>query len=166
MSSGAANSDGIDPPFLRVIESRVRATFEAAQKETLYELDQCMPTSVVDSFTRRKRTRKVCLGDLRVSAIRKLLETGFGVTRSTMQQEFHESFLAATSRHLYSEDADVNWSEVKARQGWNDTRAVGKLDVFCVFFNFASLSHIVARCPFFYSTMSDAQAFRENVVGG
>lgn len=99
-------------------------TFEAAQEEALIKLDECMPTSVVDSYTKVKRARKVSLGDLRVAAIRKLLETGFGVTRSTMQTEFHEAFLAATSRHLYSEDSDVNWAEVKARQGWADTRAV------------------------------------------
>ena len=124
MSFAWDTSSGTDPPLLRIIESRLRSTFEAAQEEALYELEECIPTSVVDSFTRKKRTRKVCLGDLRVAAIRKLLESGFGVTRSTMQKEFHESFLAACSRHLYSEDADVNWSEVKARQGWQDTRAV------------------------------------------
>ena len=99
-------------------------TFEAAQEEALIKLEDCMPMSVVDSYTKKKRARKVCLGDLRVAAIRKLLESGFGVTRSAMQTEFHEAFLAATSRHLYSEDSDVNWAEVKARQGWADTRAV------------------------------------------
>lgn len=109
-------------------------TFETAQEDALHKLDECMPTSVVSSFTSSKRARKVSLGDLRVAAIRKLLETGFGVTRSTMQTEFHEAFLAATSRHLYSSDSNVNWAEVKARQGWSDTRAVGKLSYFCAFF--------------------------------
>ena len=99
-------------------------TFETAQEEVLHKLDDCMPTSVVDSYTSSKRVRKVSLGDLRVSAIRKLLETGFGVTRSNLQAEFHEAFLAATSRHLYSEDSNVNWAEIKARQGFPDTRAV------------------------------------------
>lgn len=109
---------------MEMIKAKLKMTFETAQEEALHKLDECMPTSVVDSYTSSKRARKVCLGDLRVSAIRKLLETGFGVTRSTMQTEFHEAFLAATSRHLYSEDSNVNWAEVKARQGWPDTRAV------------------------------------------
>lgn len=109
-------------------------TFETAQEEALHKLDECMPTSVVSSLTSSKRARKVSLGDMRVAAIRRLLETGFGVTRSTMQTEFHEAFLAATSRHLYSSDSNVNWAEVKARQGWADTRAVGKSSYFCAFF--------------------------------
>ena len=124
MSFAAEDFHGTEPHFLKMIKAKLKMTFETAQEEALHKLHECMPTSVVDSYTSSKRARKVCLGDLRVSAIRKLLETGFGVTRSTMQTEFHEAFLAATSRHLYSEDSNVNWAEVKARQGWADTRAV------------------------------------------
>lgn len=161
MSSAAVDSRGTEPYFLKMIKDKLKMTFETAQEEVLHKLDECMPTSVVDSYTSSKRIRKVCLGDLRVSAIRKLLETGFGVTRSTMQAEFHEAFLAATSRHLYSEDSNVNWAEVKARQGWADTRAVGESFLFLRSFSFAA-SHIIALLSSFSSPLSNAQTLRQN----
>lgn len=112
------------PILLRLLEHSLHTSFDLFQNEALDRLEDAIPTSVVDEYTGRKRVRKVCLGDMRVARIRKLLESGFGVTRSKMQVEFHEAFLAATSRHLYMDDNDVNWAKVKAQQGWKDTRSV------------------------------------------
>lgn len=119
-SAGGASSS---PILIQLIERSLRTSFELFENEALDRLEDAMPTSVVDEYTGRKRVRKVCLGDMRVARIRKLLESGFGVTRSKMQVEFHEAFLAATSRHLYMDDNDVNWAKIKAQQGWKDTRS-------------------------------------------
>ena len=113
-----------DCTLLRLLSQSLCDSFHEFQNEALDTLEEAMPSSVVDEYSGRKRIRKVCLGDQRVNRIRKLLESGFGVTRSKMQTEFHEAFLAATSRHLYMDDRDVNWALVKAKQGWKDTRSV------------------------------------------
>lgn len=122
-SAGGATTPSNPPILLRLLEHSLHTSFDLFQNEALDRLEDAMPTSVVDEYTGRKRVRKVCLGDMRVARIRKLLESGFGVTRSKMQVEFHEAFLAATSRHLYMDDNDVNWAKIKAQQGWKDTRS-------------------------------------------
>ena len=125
MASAAGATIPSDPPILlQLLNQSLRASFQLFQNEALDRIEDATPASVVDEYTGRKRVRKVCLGDMRVARIRKLLESGFGVTRSKMQVEFHEAFLAATSRHLYMDDNDVNWAKVKAQQGWKDTRSV------------------------------------------
>lgn len=110
--------------LLRLLGQSLGISFHEFQNEALDKLEEAMPSSVVDEYTGKKRIRKVCLGDQRVNRIRKLLESGFGVTRSKMQVEFHEAFLAATSRHIYMDDQDVNWGLVKAKQGFKDLRSV------------------------------------------
>lgn len=100
------------PTLLRLLTSGLNTSFHLYQNEAIDKLEDATPMSVVDEYTGKKRVRKVCLGDLRVHRIRTLLESGFGVTRSKMQVEFHEAFLAATSRHLYMDDQDVNWAKV------------------------------------------------------
>lgn len=107
--------------FYRSLQSRLKLTFDVFQNKALDDLDALMPKSVVDTFSDTKKKRRACLGDIRVEKIRQLLDTGFGVTRSKMQISFHESFLAACSRHLYEHD-NPDWARIKQNQGWNDTR--------------------------------------------
>ena len=123
-SAGGATGPTDTPVLLQLLEKSLCASFELFQNEALDRIEDATPASVADEYTGRKRVRKVCLGDARVARIRNLLDSGFGVTRSNMQVGFHEAFLAATSRHLYMDDADVNWASVKTRQGWKDTRSV------------------------------------------
>lgn len=110
--------------FMRTLGRRLHLSFTVYQDAALDALDALLPKSVVDAYSDTKRKRRACLGDIRVDKIRHMLESGFGVTRSKMQISFHESFLAATSRHLYSEDENVDWARVKTQQGWEDTRSV------------------------------------------
>lgn len=110
-------------PFYRSLQSRLKLTFDVFQNKALDDLDALMPKSVVDTFSDTKKKRRACLGDIRVEKIRQLLDTGFGVTRSKMQISFHESFLAACSRHLYEHD-NPDWARIKQNQGWDDTRSV------------------------------------------
>lgn len=110
--------------FMRTLGRRLQLSFTVYQDAALDALDALLPKSVVDTYSDTKRKRRACMGDIRVDKIRHMLESGFGVTRSKMQVSFHESFLAATSRHLYSEDENVDWARVKTQQGWEDTRSV------------------------------------------
>ena len=110
--------------FMRTLGRRLDLSFTVYQDAALDALDALLPKSVVDTYSDTKRKRRACLGDIRVDKIRHMLDSGFGVTRSKMQISFHESFLAATSRHLYSSDENVDWARVKTQQGWEDTRSV------------------------------------------
>ncbi len=110
--------------FMRTLGRRLHLSFTVYQDAALDALDALLPKSVVDTYSDTKRKRRACIGDIRVDKIRHMLDSGFGVTRSKMQISFHESFLAATSRHLYSEDENVDWARVKTQQGWEDTRSV------------------------------------------
>lgn len=120
---GKTSQDG---PWMRTLKAQLITSFTAQQNAALDRLEACMPTSVVDSYTKVKRTRRSSLGDLRVDRIRNLLDSGFGkIRRSKMQIDFHEAFLAATSRHIYAhDDQAVDWARVKEKQGWSDTRSV------------------------------------------
>ena len=110
--------------FMRTLGRRLQLSFTVYQDAALDALDALLPKTVVDTYSDTKRKRRACIGDIRVDKIRQMLDSGFGVTRSKMQISFHESFLAATSRHLYSEDENVDWARVKTQQGWEDTRSV------------------------------------------
>ena len=113
---GKTSQDG---PWMRTLKAQLITSFTAQQNAALDRLEACMPTSVVDSYTKVKRTRRSSLGDLRVDRIRNLLDSGFGkIRRSKMQIDFHEAFLAATSRHIYAhDDQAVDWARVKEKQG-------------------------------------------------
>lgn len=65
--------------------------------------------------------KKERFGDKRLAQIRKTL-TQFGLTRSKMQVMFHEAFLQATSQHIYQLDKDVDFEEVRRRQGWDNNK--------------------------------------------
>ena len=95
--------------FCRRLWQRLELTFRVQQDQVLDTLDQLTPKTVVDRYSNTKRTRRASLGDIRVNQIRQMLETGMGVQRSKMQVRFHEAFLAATSRHLYQSDENVDW---------------------------------------------------------
>lgn len=110
--------------FCRRLGQRLELTFRVQQDQVLDTLDQLTPKTVVDRYSNTKRTRRASLGDIRVNQIRQMLETGMGVQRSKMQVRFHEAFLAATSRHLYQSDENVDWARVRQAQGWKDCRSV------------------------------------------
>lgn len=110
--------------FRRQLGRRLALTFTTQQDQVLDALDALTPKSVVDRYSNTKRARRASLGDIRVNKIRQMLEIGMGVQRSKMQVRFHEAFLAATSRHLYEEDDNVDWARVRQAQGWADCRSV------------------------------------------
>ena len=111
--------------YRRTLGQRLKLSFDVFQNNALDALDALQPTSVVDAYSDTKKKRRASIGDMRVAKIRQLLDSGFGVTRSKMQIQFHEAFLAACAKHLYSEDeGQVDWARIKAQQGWTDTRSV------------------------------------------
>lgn len=73
--------------------------YEAQRRSRhLDHLDSLMPVRIYET----KKRKRSCLGDLRLQSIRKHLDS-FGLTRSSMQKSFHESFLRAVCLHLYKD---------------------------------------------------------------
>jgi hypothetical protein len=63
------------------------------------------------------------LGEERLAAIRDVLDTGFTWTRSNTQRRFHEAFLNASVRYLFSHDTSPpDYREIMDRNGWEDIR--------------------------------------------
>ena len=65
----------------------------------------------------RAAEAKIKIGDTLVAQLRETLDL-FGLTRSKMQQQFHEAFLSSCSQDLYKKDKDTDFVSVHARQGW------------------------------------------------
>lgn len=88
---------------------------EHERLRSMDELDALAPIPITRAHTqKRKRT---CLGDLRLANIRRLLDE-FGLERSKMQKEFHESFLRAVCLHLYRDDVDVDYTKIMRDNNW------------------------------------------------
>tara|TARA_B100000963_G_scaffold349274_1_gene358100 strand:+ start:18420 stop:19061 length:642 start_codon:yes stop_codon:yes gene_type:complete len=63
------------------------------------------------------------LGEQRLHAIREILENGFTWKRSKTQTKFHEAFLNACVRFLYSEDTNApDYTSILAANKWTDLR--------------------------------------------
>lgn len=63
------------------------------------------------------------LGDDRLRDIRDILENGYTWTRSNTQRQFHESFLNACVRFLYSHDSSPpDYREIMDANNWEDIR--------------------------------------------
>ena len=63
------------------------------------------------------------LGEQRLHAIRDILENGFTWKRSKTQTRFHEAFLNACVRFLYSEDTNApDYTSILTANKWNDLR--------------------------------------------
>ena len=63
------------------------------------------------------------VGATRLVAIRDVLENGYTWTRSNTQRRFHEAFLNACVRYLYSHDASPpDYREIMEANGWVDIR--------------------------------------------
>jgi len=146
--------------FRRQLGRRLALTFTTQQDQVLDALDALTPKSVVDRYSNTKRARRASLGDIRVNKIRQMLEIGMGVQRSKMQVRFHEAFLAATSRHLYEEDDNVDWARVRQAQGWADCRSVVLCQVRLVCGQQLALAH-THNTP----VPLDPASFRQNLVG-
>ena len=99
-------------------------TFRKLEDECLDDLDRMVPSSVVQFFSRQKKRRRISEGDRRLQKLRELLQSGFGVVRSPMQCDFHECFMAACARHIFSADESTDWARLMDREGWNDIRSV------------------------------------------
>ena len=58
------------------------------------------------------------LGSHRLGLIRNTLESGFGLQRSNTQKKFHDSFLNACCRFLYSDDSNApDFTDVMSANG-------------------------------------------------
>lgn len=63
------------------------------------------------------------LGSHRLGLIRHTLESGFDLQRSNTQKKFHESFLNACCRFLYSDDTNApDFTDIMEANGWDDLR--------------------------------------------
>lgn len=62
---------------------------------------------------------KTLKGDMYLAQLRNVLNTELGLTRSSVQVLFHESFLCSIGRFLYSTDPDVDMTEVMVRNKWD-----------------------------------------------
>ena len=99
--------------------------FEEAQRlshdKSLRMISQTLPRSrsVVHGGTDATES----LGKSRLAAIRDILENGYTWTRSNTQRRFHESFLNACVRFLYSHDSSPpDFREIMDENGWTDIR--------------------------------------------
>ena len=77
--------------------------YEYYQAQKLAELDQNMPRLYGDA----KPMNRSYQGDQRLMDIRKTLDE-FGLERSKMQRQFHETFMQSVCLHLYKDDPDVD----------------------------------------------------------
>jgi len=63
---------------------------------------------------------KVLKGDAYINRLRDVLSSELGYTRSDVQTMFHEAFICAVGRFLYSKDGDeVDMTEIMKQQGWD-----------------------------------------------
>lgn len=63
------------------------------------------------------------LGEERLAALRDVLENGYTWTRSNTQRRFHESFLNACVRFLFSQDSSPpDYRDILDRNNWEDIR--------------------------------------------
>ena len=99
------------------------------EKEIVAE--QAFASRVVSLQRPRKRSElgssqyssKSSLGDDRLRDIRDILENGYTWTRSNTQRQFHESFLNACVRFLYSQDSSPpDYREIMDANKWDDIR--------------------------------------------
>lgn len=91
--------------------------YEYYQAQKLAELDQNMPRLYGDAKPMNRSYR----GDQRLMDIRKTLDE-FGLERSKMQREFHETFLQSVCLHLYKDDPDVDMEKIMRINNWDDLR--------------------------------------------
>lgn len=91
--------------------------YEYYQSEKLAELDMCMPRL----YGAAKPINKTYEGDKRLMSIRKQLNN-FGLERSKMQRQFHETFLQSVCLHLYKDDPDVDMEKIMRVNNWDDLR--------------------------------------------
>jgi hypothetical protein len=91
--------------------------FEYYQSRKLEELDMAMPRA----YGKPKPVQRTYKGDERIQNIRKQLN-GFGLERSKMQKQFHESFLQSVCLHLYKDDPDVDMERIMRINNWEDLR--------------------------------------------
>tara|TARA_B100000519_G_C14195342_1_gene415162 strand:+ start:229 stop:972 length:744 start_codon:yes stop_codon:yes gene_type:complete len=63
------------------------------------------------------------LGTHRLALIRQTLESGFDMQRSNTQKQFHDSFLNACCRFLFSDDTNApDFTDIMQANGWDDLR--------------------------------------------
>lgn len=91
--------------------------YEYYQSQKLAELDQNMPRL----YGTVKPINRSYKGDHRLQSIRKTLN-GFGMERSKMQKQFHETFLQSVCLHLYKDDPDVDMEKIMRINNWDDLR--------------------------------------------
>ena len=91
--------------------------YEFYQSQKLAELDQNMPRL----YGTAKPINRTYQGDQRLMDIRKKLNE-FGLERSKMQREFHETFLQSVCLHLYKDDPDVDMEKIMRINNWDDLR--------------------------------------------
>lgn len=91
--------------------------YEFYQNKKLEELDMSMPRL----YGAAKPVHRSYKGDARIMDIRKKLNQ-FGLERSKMQRQFHETFLQSVCLHLYKDDPDVDMEKIMRVNNWEDLR--------------------------------------------
>ena len=91
--------------------------YEYYQNKKLEELDMSMPRL----YGAQKPVHRSYKGDARIMDIRKKLNE-FGLERSKMQRQFHETFLQSVCLHLYKDDPDVDMEKIMRVNNWEDLR--------------------------------------------
>lgn len=91
--------------------------YEFYQSKKLEDLEMSLPRTYGSS----KPVRKTYKGDQRIMDIRKTLN-GFGMERSKMQRQFHETFLQSVCMHLYKDDPEIDLERVMQINNWDDLR--------------------------------------------
>ena len=90
-----------------------------------YSLQRAVPVSRISCglATGGGDSIHTSLGEQRLHAVRDILEHGFTWKRSKTQTRFHEAFLNACVRFLYSEDTNApDYSSILAANKWTDLR--------------------------------------------
>ena len=100
-----------------------REIFKEKEEAFLTHLKLKVRKNRHEFFTRNSMnaTRRERYGDKRLQHIRTVLSQ-FGLTRSHMQKVFHELFLQATAQHIYADDKDVDFEEIRVRNGWDNMK--------------------------------------------
>ena len=103
--------------YVRHFEDAIRTDRDRTQRSIALTLPRSRSTMQGASSSTES------IGKGRLIALRDILENGYEWTRSNTQRRFHEAFLNACIRYLYSHDASPpDYREIMDDNGWVDIR--------------------------------------------
>lgn len=92
--------------------------YEYFELQAVNNINSLVLNKHIDALKASSKTKTECLGDVRLTKIRKTMDMYPGWERSEMQKVFHEGFLQAVALHIYREDADVDMDAIMRMNDW------------------------------------------------